>query len=99
MTSPSSSGAHRDSCLELTFGPAALLSCSHAPDGACRAVSWDIACGSVAGAVPTAAGGRVLGAGGGHGFIREADGVLQPEEVEDGAALRAAGPAQWELLL
>lgn len=67
------------------------------PDGACRATSWDIACGSVA--VPTAAGGRVLGAGGGHGFIWEADGVLQPEEVEDGAAHRATGPAQRELLL
>lgn len=53
----------------------------------------------VAGPVPTAAGGRTLGGGGGHGFVREADGVLQPEEVEDGAALRAAGPAQRELLL
>lgn len=51
------------------------------------------------GPAPRDAGGRALGRRGGHGFVREADGVLQPEEVKDGAALRAAGPAERKLLL
>lgn len=51
------------------------------------------------GPAPRDAGGRTPGRRRGHGFVREADGVLQPEEVENGAALRAAGLAEWELLL
>lgn len=51
------------------------------------------------GPAPRDAGEREFGRRGGHGFIWEADGVLQPEEVEDGAALRAAEPAERELLL
>lgn len=46
-----------------------------------------------------AAGAAPRDTGGGHGFLWEADGILQPEEVEDGAALRAARPAERELLL
>lgn len=37
--------------------------------------------------------------GGSHGFVWEADGVFQPEEVEARAALQALGPAERELLL
>lgn len=51
------------------------------------------------GPAPRDTGGCALGHRGGHGFIWEADRVLQPEEVEDGAALWAAGPAERELLL
>jgi len=53
----------------------------------------------VVGPAPRDTGGHTLGRCGGHGFVREADGVLQPEEVEDRAALWAAGPAERELLL
>lgn len=37
--------------------------------------------------------------GGSHGFVWEADGVFQPQEVEARAALQALGPAERELLL